>query len=136
MEIQIFNETNRKRIPRSKIIKSIANVFEHFGEDASINVVLLTEEEIRKMNKEYLGHDYVTDVISFNLSDGESLFGEVYICLEQAERQAREYSVTFENELIRLAIHGVLHILGFDDDTLEKRNEMHKLEDMFLNKIE
>ncbi|MFN3269689.1 MAG: rRNA maturation RNase YbeY, partial [Candidatus Kapaibacteriota bacterium] len=79
--------------------------------------------------------DYITDVISFNLSEGKDLLGEVYICLQQAERQATEYNVSLENELLRLAIHGVLHILGFEDDTFDKKSEMHKLEDMFLEDI-
>lgn len=116
--------------------RAVENVLEHFGKDGTINLIVVGEDKILEMNKKYLGHEFVTDVISFNLSDGEILLGEVYICLQQAKRQAKEYSVSVENELLRLVIHGVLHILGFEDDTIDKKTEMHKLENMFLNKVE
>ncbi|MEJ5286758.1 MAG: Metal-dependent hydrolase YbeY, involved in rRNA and/or ribosome maturation and assembly [Candidatus Kapaibacterium sp.] len=135
MNVQIYNETQRKRIPKKKIKDTVEKVLNHFGQDGTINLVIVGEDAILQLNKEYLGHDYITDVISFNLSEGKDLLGEVYICLQQAERQATEYNVSLENELLRLAIHGVLHILGFEDDTFDKKSEMHKLEDMFLEDI-
>jgi rRNA maturation RNase YbeY len=86
------------------------------------------------MNKKFLNHNYITDVISFDLSESEDLIiGEIYICLPQTERQAKEYKITFKNELLRLAIHGILHILGFDDSTSKEKKEMTRLENYFLN---
>ncbi len=107
MNVQIYNETQRKRIPKKKIKDTVEKVLNHFGQDGTINLVIVGEDAILQLNKEYLGHDYITDVISFNLSEGKDLLGEVYICLQQAERQATEYNVSLENELLRLAIHGV-----------------------------
>jgi len=130
--VHIYNETSRKKLPKAKIKKTIENVLSHFGKSYELNIVFVDEERIRELNRNYLKHDYVTDVISFDLSDENVSIGEVYVCIEQAERQAKEYRVSFESEILRLAIHGVLHILGFDDNTIENQNEMHKLEDNFL----
>jgi rRNA maturation RNase YbeY len=83
------------------------------------------------LNKQYLQHDYATDVITFPL-DEQPLYGEIYVSLETARRQANEYGVTVVNELCRLAVHGALHLLGYDDATLEDRAAMHKLESKFI----
>ncbi|MFN3781268.1 MAG: rRNA maturation RNase YbeY, partial [Candidatus Kapaibacteriota bacterium] len=131
--ITVFNDTNKKRLPRKKITNRIRNVLSYFKTDCDINIIYVDEAQIVEINKQYLGHNYVTDVISFDLSDERNSIGEVYICIQQAERQAKEYNVSLENELSRLAIHGVLHILGFDDRTDDEKQKMHKLEDMFLN---
>ncbi|MFN3306012.1 MAG: rRNA maturation RNase YbeY [Candidatus Kapaibacteriota bacterium] len=131
--ITVFNDTNKKLLPRKKITNRIRNVLSYFKTDWDINIIYVDEVQIVEINKQYLGHNYVTDVISFDLSDERSSIGEVYICIQQAERQAKEYNVSLENELSRLAIHGVLHILGFDDRTNDEKQKMHKLEDMFLN---
>lgn len=133
-KITIFNNTNKKRLPRKRIMNKIENVLSYFKSDKDINIIYVDEAQILDINKQYLGHNYVTDVISFDLSDENNSIGEVYVCLQQAERQAKEYEVSLENELCRLAIHGVLHILGFDDKTKEEKQKMHKLEDIFLNK--
>lgn len=132
-KIAIFNNTSKKRLPRKKITQKIWNVLSYFKSDKEINIIYVDETEIIEINKKYLGHNYVTDVISFDLSDERNSIAEVYICIQQAERQAKEYNVSLENELSRLAIHGVLHILGFDDKTVQQMQKMHKLEDMFLN---
>ncbi len=134
-KITVFNNTNKKRLPKKKISIRIWNVLSYFNSNQDINIIYVEEAQIVEINKHYLGHDYVTDVISFDLSDDRNSIGEVYICIQQAERQAKEYNVSLENELSRLAIHGVLHILGFDDKTEEEKQKMHKLEDMFLNEI-
>ncbi len=137
-EIEIINDTSFKGIPRKALYNAITNVLNHFKvTSATINLIMVNNEQILKMNKQYLGHNYITDVISFNLSENQDdVIGEVYICLPQAQRQAIEYKTTFKNELLRLAIHGILHILGFTDSKLEEKNKMTKMENFFLNKID
>ncbi|OGU56065.1 MAG: rRNA maturation RNase YbeY [Ignavibacteria bacterium GWF2_33_9] len=132
-QINIFNETNFKPVPRKKI-QYIANkifVDNNFS-NASINIIILNNEDLKKINKEFLNHNYYTDVISFRLED-DPLESEVYISIEKAEENARGYKVSLTNELLRLVAHGTLHIVGFDDDTKEKRDEMHKLENFYIN---
>ena len=80
-----------------------------------VSVAFLTDPEITEMNREYLAHDRPTDVISFALHEpGEPPLGDVYVGLEQALRQAAELGVDPEEEILRLAVHGTLHVLGHD----------------------
>lgn len=84
-------------------------------EDAEISVTLLDDNAIRELNREYLDHDYPTDVLAFALHDeGEPFLGDVYLGLEHARRQARELELSLAEEMARLAIHGTLHVLGYD----------------------
>ena len=103
----------------------------HKVKHAKIDIIFLSDRRIRTLNKQYLQHDYATDVITFPL-DEQPLYGEIYVSLETARRQANEYGVTVVNELCRLAVHGALHLLGYDDATLEDRAAMHKLESKFI----
>lgn len=95
-----------------------------------ISLALLGDADIRAMNRDHLKHDRVTDVISFRLwEEGEPVVGDVYIGVEQAERQAAEAGVSLEEELARLAVHGTLHSLGWDHpDDAEARagSEMYR----------
>ena len=131
-QINIFNETNFKPVPRKKILRIASKIFDdNKFDNASINIILMNNKELRKINKEFLNHNYFTDVISFRLED-EPLESEVYISIEKAAENAREYQVSLTNELLRLVAHGSLHIVGFDDGTKEKREEMHKLENFYI----
>lgn len=130
--INIFNESSKKRIPRKKIILSLEKLFSMEGYDtATINIIFLDDVAIKELNKQYLKHNYTTDVISFCL-EKEPLEGEVYISAETAEVNAKEYKTSWTAEIIRYAIHGVLHIIGYDDYSLEEREKMRKLEDKYI----
>ena len=76
-------------------------------------------------------YDYPTDIITFPLED-EVLDGELYISLDTAARQAKEYGVSLTNELMRLVAHGTLHLVGYDDATDQQRKEMSRLEDNYI----
>jgi probable rRNA maturation factor len=121
--INIFNESSRKRIPRKKIILSLKKLFSMEGYDtATINIIFIDDIAIKELNKQYLKHNYTTDVISFCL-EKEPLEGEVYISVETAEVNSKEYKTSWTAEIIRYAIHGVLHIIGYDDYSLEEREK-------------
>jgi probable rRNA maturation factor len=82
---------------------------------AEISVAMLGDEAIRDLNRQHLGHDWITDVISFGLwGEGEPVVGDIYLGVDQAARQAEEERVQLPEELVRLTIHGVLHVLGWD----------------------
>ncbi len=83
------------------------------------------------MNREFLQHDYYTDVITFPLEE-KPLEGEIYISVDRAREQAAEHNVGVYHEVRRLAIHGTLHLLGHDDATTQEREEMRSLENHFL----
>lgn len=91
---------------------------------AELSVALLPDPEMEALNREYLGHAGPTDVISFPLSAaGARVVGDVYVGAEQARRQAEDAGVTVGEELLRLAIHGTLHVLGYDHPHGERRED-------------
>lgn len=101
---------------------------------AEITIILVDDEYISKLNKDFLHHDATTDVISFSFHEnsGDDFEGEVYANVDQIERQSREYEVTFADELFRIVIHGVLHLVGYDDQTRADKEKMTIKEDYYL----
>lgn len=94
------------------------------AEEAEISVTLLDDEPIRTLNRTWLDHDWVPDVLSFALHEkGEAPVGDIYIGLDQAARQAREHEVGLDEELVRLAVHGTLHILGGEHPEAEDERQ-------------
>ncbi len=115
---------------------------EGISEPTEISIVLSDDATIWELNKRFLNHDYPTDVLSFPLSGElplkygrESLVGEIVIGVETAERNARRYQQTLEEELIRLALHGTLHLLGYDDKTESQKRKMRRKEREYLMKL-
>jgi probable rRNA maturation factor len=104
---------------------------------AQINLILIRDAKMSRLHRQFMGLAGTTDVMSFDLSDSpRRVEGEVYICLDQARRQARFYRVPIYKEVARLAAHGVLHLAGFDDATAKGRATMRKLEDKCLQAAE
>ncbi|MFH1942492.1 MAG: rRNA maturation RNase YbeY [bacterium] len=102
----------------------------------SISIVLVDDKEIRELNSRFLHRDRPTDVLAFPLEDGEEdVWGEVYVSEERAKEQALAYGVTFEEELARLVVHGVLHLVGYDDKDKKTQREMREREDVYLNRL-
>lgn len=124
-----------RRIPVSKIRRLVRLI--HRAESrkpmGEISVQLFNNAGIRRLNRAFLGHNYATDVIAFDLGDGSAVEGEICVGADMAFRQAREFGVTFSNEILRLVAHGFLHILGHDDATPRQRNAMLRLGEQYLN---
>ncbi len=105
-----------------------------FGID-SLLVNIVSSEYLLDINKKFLKHLYSTDIITFDYSKNKQyLNSELYISLQDAAENAQKYNVTLEQELMRLVIHGVLHLLGYDDKTPEKRIVMKRMENRLVNK--
>ena len=104
-----------------------------------VSIVFLSRARMRAMNREYLGHDYDTDVISFShdapagLPADETPLGDVYVSAWMAARQARELGHTVLREALTLAAHGVLHLLGHDDARARDRARMFRLQDELVD---
>ena len=135
MAIEITADQNHYPIPASAIKKliNLISKTEAGRLPTSLSIVFLNNAAMRRVNKRFLKHDYPTDVISFDLSSENSIEGEIYIGLDQAAEQAQEYGVTLSNEILRLSAHGFLHILGYDDNTVRKKNHMLKLGDDYIS---
>lgn len=106
--------------------------------DAELSLTLLDDQGIAALNQEWLKHDGPTDVISFPLyEDGESVIGDVYIGFDQVVRQARENDVAVREELARVAIHGTLHVLGYEhpDGAARLRSGMWRRQERILREV-
>jgi probable rRNA maturation factor len=116
---------------------AVRAVLEHERiEGGEVSLTLLGDEAIQELNREHLAHDYPTDVLSFALwQEGEPVVGDVYVGYDQALRQAEREGVTPLDELCRLAIHGTLHVLGYDHPEAEEErgeSEMYRLQEKIL----
>jgi rRNA maturation RNase YbeY len=112
-------------------IKKVYNL-----EIISFSISFINSKALLKINRDYLGHDYETDVITFNYSkQKKNIDGEILISFEQARKNAKKYKVTCNEELKRLVIHGLLHLLHFDDKNEESKKIMRKEEKKLINRF-
>ncbi|MGE5681725.1 MAG: rRNA maturation RNase YbeY [Bacillota bacterium] len=103
----------------------------------SLSIVFLYPEKTQEINREFLGHDYSTDIITFNYNgDNKDLDGEMFICISEAVDNSRRFRCSVDKELLRLVIHGILHLVGFDDKTEPDRKLMKKNENKYLKELE
>jgi rRNA maturation RNase YbeY len=135
MMINIDLTDKRHALDSRDVRRVIQSVFR--GEKAPgkhIDVIFCRDKEIIVLNKEFKGSRKSTDVLAFDLSNREnpSYLGEVYVNLQMARRQAALFKVPYMEEVKRLAIHGVLHLLGFRDDTTANRARMWEHQESYL----
>lgn len=101
----------------------------------NINYIFCSDERELAVNREFLGHDYYTDVITFDYSTGTTLNGDIFISLDTVRSNAEMVGTTFEDELRRIIIHGVLHLTGQGDKTPETKEQMTAKENKALDKL-
>ncbi len=99
----------------------------------NIAFIFCSDDEILEVNSKYLNHNYLTDVITFNYNDGNKISGDVFIGLNTVKENSEIYSVTFEEELRRVIVHSVLHLLNYDDATEDQQKIMRGREDYYLS---
>jgi probable rRNA maturation factor len=97
-----------------------------------ITLVLTDDNFLLDLNRRFLHHDYKTDVISFNLGERGIIDGEIYVSVDRARVQAKRYKVTTEAEVLRLIIHGILHLTGWDDETRSQKLRMRRRENEYI----
>lgn len=149
-QLQILNRQRQVKVNMSSFKKAAAQIFKAtlenlkekpveflsktqldcLNENGILSVALVSNKEIQKLNKQWRGKDYATDVLSFELTLEPELlgipfeFGELVISAQKAEEQAAEYGHSFERELAFLFVHGLLHVLGFDHESKKEEKEM------------
>ena len=97
-----------------------------------IGVALCSDEHLLDINNKYLAHDYYTDIITFDYSEGDLICGDLMISFDRVSENAEKHGVTVQNELRRVMVHGVLHLMGAKDKTDKESKEMRVLEDAAL----
>ena len=104
---------------------------------AEISLALLADSAMQELNLRYLGKDWTTDVLSFSLGEKDTVVGDVYVSFDQARRQAEDLGIELNEELVRLAIHGTLHVLGHDHPEGPERSEspMFQMQEQLLRNL-
>lgn len=98
----------------------------------AISIIFCSDEYIIEQNRQFLNHDYYTDIITFDYCENRNISGDLLISLDTVRSNSEQYKTNFTEELHRVIIHGILHLLGFDDKTPESRSIMRKEEDKSL----
>ncbi|MCM2272744.1 MAG: rRNA maturation RNase YbeY [candidate division Zixibacteria bacterium] len=139
MRLNVLKETTT-RVPVTSLRKLFEVVVRNEAAAswrAQVNVVFITDHRMRRLNREYRGKDKPTDVLSFNIDDPESssaIFGEVYISVHTAVRQANELGHSLSEEFMRLACHGFMHLFGYDHQADREAEKMEALERTYLTR--
>lgn len=136
--IFVTNSHPSLRFPTGETFRAVESVLRYESVPTiELSVVFVGSRFIRRMNRKFLRHDSVTDVIAFPLGEGPSapVEGELYVNLDRAKSQAKTYGVTFANETRRLLIHGTLHLLGYTDSTPRNKAAMTAREDAILERL-
>ncbi len=108
-------------------------------EELEISVHVINEREMTRMNEQFLGHEGSTDVITFDygtLGPEGPLVGDLFVCIDEAEIQAKRFGTTWESELTRYVVHGALHLLGHDDHDSARRKVMKRNENRILKLLD
>lgn len=137
---QVHIESTVKFVVLQKAVqKLVRRIFseEDFNHPGALSLVFVDDEHIQNLNRNYLNHDYPTDVIAFPLEDeSDDLWGEIYISVDRAREQATQYREPFRREITRLIIHGVLHLMGYEDQNPVQQKKMKALEETYLSKYD
>lgn len=135
--IAISNRQRARRIDLRQLEKITAAALEELkiaGED--VGIVLTGAKEMAALNVKFLGHEGPTDVITFDYKNSEAeIQGEIFVCVKEAERQAKQFGTDWRSEIVRYVVHGILHLMGHDDMKPAARKKMKREEGRVLGKL-
>ncbi len=132
----------KAKVPK-RLVRKLANyIITHYlprNKEYEVGLFFVPQAEMIRLNKRFFNRDYATDVIACPIETTSELplvlLGDVFVCMDTARRQAREYRHTYKTEIALLVTHGILHLLGYDDLTLKKRTIMRREEQKILKVI-
>jgi probable rRNA maturation factor len=125
VEFDFYNEQEIKELILFIILREDKSL-------GDINFIFTTNEKILEINQRFLGHNYFTDVITFNNSVRMKIYGDIYISVEQVKKNAYLLKIEEKIELLRVIIHGVLHLIGYNDNSRSSKLMMRKLENKYI----
>jgi len=136
LSIEINTDDQPHAVDRARIKKAVRLILKDAGiKSAEISIAIVSDERMHELNRQYLQHDYPTDVLSFVLASNErarSLDGEIIASADYAAREALRYGWTTGDELLLYIIHGCLHLIGYDDTTAKAKTAMRAAEAKYL----
>ncbi|MCX7954806.1 MAG: rRNA maturation RNase YbeY [Bacteroidales bacterium] len=122
-------------IKRKKIKELIKKIFIDFNiSEADITIIFVNNNFIRRLNKQYFKRNYNTDIITLNYNDvkDKNIIADIFISTEQVKENSKDYKCDFKTELLRVIVHGILHTIGFSDNSNEEKQKMHDLENYYI----
>ena len=134
IEIEIANQQSNLAVDRELLVQAAQTILQDHGPSTCrVSIAIVDDPTIHTLNRQYLQHDYATDVLSFVLEQSDDLLeGEVIVSSDTALAQAGQYQSTPADELLLYVIHGLLHLVGFDDQTDALREDMRCAERTYL----
>ncbi|MDQ3072696.1 MAG: rRNA maturation RNase YbeY [Bacteroidota bacterium] len=138
MHIEVFHEIEGQKAPfHPGLNKILLNILEDHGRELSyMNIVVMDDEQLLQINRDFLQHDDYTDVITFNYAEeGIPVEAELYLSLPRIEENALIFGRAFAEELHRVVVHGTLHLAGYQDDTQIAKKEMQVVENKYLAQL-
>lgn len=135
--IRFYQKETKFNLQYKAIVKKwIKGIVEASGKRVGdINIIFCDDESLLEINKQFLNHNYYTDIITFDYCEGVTISGELYISVDTVEANAKEYDVSFRDEMHRVIIHGILHLIGFDDHSEQQTAQMREQEDLALDQL-
>ena len=132
--INYFEEKIKFKLPHPrKTAKWIKNAVEKENSNIDqINYIFCNDDYLAQINKQYLNHTSLTDIVTFDEGEPDALKGDIFISVERVKDNAKKFNVTFEDEIHRVMIHGVLHLIGYKDKTTRSRSIMRDKENTYL----
>ena len=133
--ISFHNESVNNKTPSKRLLKAWIKEFvsNHGKKVGELAFVFCSDEKILEINQNFLQHDYYTDIITFDYSEGEVISGDIFISVERVLENAASHQVDYNTELLRVISHGVLHLIGFQDKEEKKKVEMTRNEDLCMS---
>ncbi|MAO07734.1 MAG: rRNA maturation RNase YbeY [Alteromonas sp.] len=134
--IEFFSENDFQLTHQKELTTWIGDTLQCEGmELGELTFVFSDDAYLHSINVEFLAHDTYTDIITFDYNLGKQVHGEIYISTERVAENAKQFQVSFKEELFRVLIHGVLHLCGYKDKSLEETQLMREKENFYLKKI-
>lgn len=135
MDINFFNEdVEFPHLDNERVINWLSRIAnKHQKEVGDISYIFCSDSYLLDVNRQYLDHDYLTDIITFDYTEQNIISGDIFISTDRVADNAIEYNVSFEEELLRVLVHGVLHLIGFKDKSEEDQFVMTQKENDSIN---
>ena len=119
---------------RKKVSCWLSDVVSSFNKKlTTINFIFCSDEYLLNINKEYLNHDYYTDIITFDYCENNNVSGDLFISIDRVRDYSLKNNIEFNKEIHRVIVHGVLHLCGLNDKTKKEKEKMREMENKFLN---